>query len=428
MTRCATTSEVGSAPWRCGHSLSSESYDRLLRRAIFDCCQWHTPVDGRPALCPFPLLIEPGTWDQLAGWAEELAREALQAELELRQRPDLHGELGLPRVLRRLLRPRARTSEAGAEPRVIRFDFHWTTDGWCISEANTDVAGGYIEASGAARLMAPHYPGCHPAGDPAGALAVALAQRVGRGGKVGLMHLSVYVDDRQIMHYLAGRLAEQGVLPVLMDPTQLAWQRHAAWSTGAPEAGPLDLIFRFFPAEWLPLLPRRTDWPRLLDDGPTLVCNPVRAVLSQSKRFPLVWDRLATTLPTWRALLPQTQPPQHIAPAELDRWVLKPALGHEGQNIGIVGVTEADDWRRIHRRTWWRPRAWAAQRRFTPVGLATPEGLLYPCLGVYVIDGKAVGAYGRLARRPLIDNRSREVIVLLAPSTRDHVGEPRGNL
>ncbi len=34
--------------------------------------------------------------------------------------------------------------------------------------------------------------------------------------------------------------------------------------------------------------------------------NPGSAVLTESKRFPLVWDRLSTELPTWRRLLPAT--------------------------------------------------------------------------------------------------------------------------
>jgi hypothetical protein len=45
--------------------------------------------------------------------------------------------------------------------------------------------------------------------------------------------------------------------------------------------------------------------------------------------------------------------------------------------------------------------------------LATPDGPLYPSLGVYVIDGKAAGAYGRIGARRLIDDRSREIAVLV---------------
>ncbi len=227
------------------------------------------------------------------------------------------------------------------------------------------------------------------------------------------MHLTVHVDDRQIMLYLAERFAAAGLAPVLFDPTQLGC------------AGPFDLILRFFPAEWLPRLPWRTRWQRLID-GPMLVCNPVTAVLSQSKRFPLVWDRLTVPLPTWRALLPETRRPQHVPRGEEHRWVFKPALGHEGHHVGVHGVTAAAEWRSIRRRSWWNPRGWAAQRRFTPAALPTPDGPLYPCLGVYVVDGRAAGAFGRVSSRRLTDERSREIIVLIAPSRSEGSGHAAG--
>jgi glutathionylspermidine synthase len=412
MSKCATMPETAAAPWCCGRSLPPADAERVLRQAMFECCKWHTHIEDQPVLCPFPLVVEQPTWDWLQRQAEALARETLAAEQEIARRTDLHAELGLPWALRRRLR---RATANDSAPRVIRFDFHWTTDGWRISEANSDVAAGYIEASGVTALVAAHHPGLLPAGDPAGALAAMIAGRLGARGTVGLMHLTVHVDDRQIALYLARRFAEHGLVPILFDPTQLTWRGNRAWAVGAEHAGPLDLVFRFFPAEWLPRLPWRTRWHRLIEDRPTLVCNPVAAVLSQSKRFPLVWDRLATPLPTWRALLPETRSPRRVMPIEEDGWVLKPALGHEGHHIGIRGVTDAPEWECIRQWAHRSAGGWAAQRRFTPVALPTPEGVRYPCLGVYVIDGHAAGAYGRIANRPLIDERSREVVVLIAP-------------
>ena len=40
---------------------------------------------------------------------------------------------------------------------------------------------------------------------------------------------------------------------------------------------------------------------------------------------------------------------------------------------------------------------------------------MYPCLGVYVVDGQAAGAYGRMGRQPLINGRSREGVVFVEP-------------
>jgi glutathionylspermidine synthase len=151
--------------------------------------------------------------------------------------------------------------------------------------------------------------------------------------------------------------------------------------------------------------------------GLTPCCNPGYAILTQSKRFPLTWDRLSAALPTWRALLPQTRSPgREIDPADRG-WVYKPALGHEGRDIGMSDVTEPGDWARIRGAAVQDPGAWVVQRRFETLPLPTPQGPMYPCLGIYVIDGRAAGAYGRIGVRPLIDGRCREVAVLVRPGS-----------
>jgi hypothetical protein len=48
------------------------------------------------------------------------------------------------------------------------------------------------------------------------------------------------------------------------------------------------------------------------------------------------------------------------------------------------------------------------------VPVTTADGDVYPCLGVYTIDSRVVGAYGRLAPRPLIDSRASDAAVLQA--------------
>ncbi len=385
----------------------------MLQRAIFDCCKWHLQTQDRPVLCSFPLVPTVSTWAHLSGLATALARETLAAEEELLQRSELHDRLGLPSALRRCLRgiPKAAPTPGGV--RAMRFDFHWTTTGWRISEANTDVAGGWIEASGVTALLAADYPDCQPAGDPAGVLSDAILRVVGPGAMVGLMHLTIFSEDRQIMLYLARRLQERGLTPSLFSPEQLGWDRGQARVQSAWYSGPVALVFRFFPAEWLPRLPARTGWQNFLAGGRSAVCNPAYAVLTQSKRFPLVWDDLSTPLPTWRALLPATWSPRDVAGELEDGWVLKPALGHEGDSVAMPGVSDPADWQQIRRTALKNPDAWAAQQRFETLPLATPEGPTYPCLGIYVIDGRVAGAFGRLAARPLIDAESQEVVVLI---------------
>ncbi len=191
--------------------------------------------------------------------------------------------------------------------------------------------------------------------------------------------------------------------------------------TADPRAAPPAAIVRFFPAEWLPNLPRASGWPHFFVGGATPQCNPATALLTQSKRWPLVWDQLELALPAWRRYQPATHDPRAVDWRHRDDWVLKPALGRVGEAVGLAGVTPPRLWRSIRRAARWFPAGWVAQRRFEAVPLSGPHGPAYPCVGVFVQEGTVTGVYGRVARQPLIDSHARDVAVLVerdAPSPR----------
>jgi hypothetical protein len=193
---------VSSCPLALGPPLPPASFAAIRRQAVFACCKWDPQIEDVSVLAPFPLVLAADTWQELATAAEALAAEALAAEAEILLRPELHAPLGLPAAFGRVLRRAARHRATTAAGRVVRFDFHPTADGWRISEANADVPGGFNEASGFARLMAPHYAGCAPAGDPAARLADAAERAGGPGGLTALVHATAYADDRQVMEFL----------------------------------------------------------------------------------------------------------------------------------------------------------------------------------------------------------------------------------
>jgi glutathionylspermidine synthase len=237
---------------------------------------------------------------------------------------------------------------------------------------------------------------------------------------VALVHATAYSDDRQVMSYLAERLAAAGARPELVSPAHLRWERGRARLEAEWTRHPVDLIVRFFPSEWLPTLLRSTGWPHYFAGARTAMSNPAAALLTQSKRFPLVWPDLATPLPTWRAVLPETRDPRHTVRREPDGWVLKPALGRVGEDVAIPGLTPPADWRKAARAARRYPDHWIAQRRFESTGLPVNGATLYPCVGVFTVDHRVVGAYGRLATRPLTDWRAQDAAVLaLAPHGRN---------
>ena len=296
----------------------------------------------------------------------------------------------------------------------MRFDFHFTRDGWRISEANSDVPGGLNEAAGLPPLMLPHYAGTSPVGDPVAAYVDAIAACAPRRGVVALVHATAYSDDQQMMVCLARRLEAAGLSAHLASPMHVTWQDHDAWLDAAWWRGRLDVIVRFFPADWLEGLSSATNWPHFFAGARTPLSNPGTAILTQTKRFPLVWDALDTSMPTWRRLLPETRDPREAGWAGSDEWILKPALGRVGEGVGMVGLVERKEMRRIERGARWWPGAWIAQRRFETLPIEIGGERRFPCLGVYTVDGRVTGAYARMSATPLIDARAVDAALLAA--------------
>ena len=172
----------------------------------------------------------------------------------------------------------------------------------------------------------------------------------------------------------------------------------------------LSAVFRFLPADWLPRLERASEWQRIFQPGPTLWVNPGSTILTQSKRFPLVWPELHARLATWKSLLPETRSPRR---AFGEHWVLKPALAHEGYRVGMPGITDERDYLRIRLESRLMASRWVAQRRFHAAAIATPDGPRFPCVGSYVVNGRPAGLYGRLAVKPVIDDKAQDVVVLV---------------
>jgi hypothetical protein len=188
--------------WRGGEALDAGAFAALRRAMIFDGGKWDPQNEAGEALARYPIVLGPDDWQRLASLAERLERETLAAEREIASRPELLRGLPLPRRLRRALAAAAvRPREGG--PRFTRYDFHATPDGWRISEANTDVPGGFLESCGLARLVQDTVAGARPPGDSTRALVAALAATTSAGADVALVHATAYVDDRQVMLHLA---------------------------------------------------------------------------------------------------------------------------------------------------------------------------------------------------------------------------------
>lgn len=396
---------------RAGPSLDAASFSEIRRQAVLHGCKWDSQVGDINTLAPFPLVISSSTWRDLGIQAERLTAEAIAAEEEISQRPDLIAELGLPRALQKVLADETPLTPAAG--RVMRFDFHNTPEGWKISEANSDVPGGFSEASHFTSLMAGEFPGLHPPGDPATVWIEALAQAVGPNGLIALLSAPGYMEDHQVIAFLARRLCENGCQAHLAKPEQIVWRSGTAHLETAWHSGPVNAIVKFYQAEWLSRLPAKHEWKYFFRGGKTPVANPALAIISESKRFPLVWDKLSTELLTWRSLLPETRDPREAPWSRDETWILKTAMCNNGDTVSIRELMKPADWLRTRLAVQFAPENWVAQRRFESVPISTPAGPRHVCVGVYTVNGTATGAYTRLSEKAVIDFAAVDVALLL---------------
>jgi len=400
-------------PLGAGSLLPEEVWQAVRLQTIFGCCKWDVQSEDQCVLARFPLQLAQSEWRRLANRAEALSTEALAAEQEIMHREELHGRLGLPRGVRKALRHFEEPDRCMGAARVMRFDFHFTDQGWRVSEVNADVPGGFIEASGFTELMSAAYGMTTAPPNPAQAYAEAVFNATHPGALVGLVHATGYTDDRQVMEYISSEIRARGMKTCMLSPAHLQWRTGRAQITCNFATGWPDLLVRFFPADWLPNLGDRNFWWGYFRGGQTPMSNPGSALLIQTKRFPLVWDDLATPLPTWRALMPETRCPGEASDLWSGDWVLKPALGRVGEGVTIPGVSRVEQLAHVKLDVRLHPSAWVAQRRFQVIPVNVEGQQYYPCLGIFTVDGRAAGAYGRVAKKRLIDGDAQDAAVLL---------------
>jgi len=393
---------------RCTEPLPTRRHREIVRHMMLDGGKWDAQVGDVAVLAPFALVLPRQVWVMLAAEAEELTRELFVLEQALLHRPALWPRLGVPARVRRALEKEQPWTPSAA--RVMRFDFHPTTDGWRISEVNSDVPGGFNEASTFTALVAEDFPGFRPAGDPLGALADALAAQARHLPRMALLAAPGHPADLQVVHGLATALRQRGVEAIPARPEQLSWSDGRAYLASGSERQPIGVIYRFFNAEWLARI-AGDGWHPLFRGGLTPVCNPAAAVLSESKRLPLLWAELGMPVPTWSRLLPVNRPARTAAGS--GNWLLKGAYSNNGESVLGRGWRSRPGFGGAMLHAMIRPGSWVAQRRFDSLALPTPEGPMHPCLGVYTVEGRTTGIYARLSPQPMIDYLARDVAVLV---------------
>jgi glutathionylspermidine synthase len=391
--------------------IPKDKYSEYRYNTIFNAYKWDPQVGDQNTLAEHVVLMDRETAHQLEMWAERLSEETMGMEEALAGRLSLAKKLGLPRKIIKAAE-RLTSYDRCQNIRLMRFDFHPTTEGWAVSEVNSDVPGGFAEASVLPEMASRYFNGYGPGRHFGESLLQAFKERVKEDGRIAFVHATSYSDDRQVMEFLSDYFQDHGYRTVFAAPDHIRWENRKAVCIIEGEEGPIDGIARFFPLEWLTGLPRKSDW-RGYYDCVTPSCNHPIAIMTQSKRLPLVWDELGVDIPTWKSLLPDTRDSKAVKPQDTD-WIYKPALGRVGDGISIKEAIAAKEHTKIIKAVRRYPRGWVAQKKFISQPLADINGdSFHLCLGVFTVNGKSAGFYGRISPYPRIDERAKDIPILV---------------
>jgi hypothetical protein len=218
----------------------------------------------------------------------------------------------------------------------------------------------------------------------------------------------------QVILFLRGLLEARGLTTVVGHARHLHGGRNAIVFRGEQYDGGIAAVVRFYQAEWLSTLRSYGALEALFVGKGTPVTNSGAAVLTESKRLPLVWDRLRASTDAFRSAMPEAREPRD-APwwTEPDRWVIKGTYSNTGDVVIFPDRCSRRQRLALAVRIAAQPTAFVAQRRFHTTPVESPRGATQPCIGVYTIDGRVAGAYARLATSNVVDGSAIDVACLV---------------
>ena len=141
--------------------IPADYYSEYRYEAIFRAYKWDPQVEDHNTVADHAVLLDRATARQLEEWAEKLTDETMRMEESIKGRPELIKKLGFPRAVEKAI-GRMDHYDPAKHIRLMRFDFHPTTEGWAVSEVNSDVPGGLAEASVLPAIAQRCFPGYIP--------------------------------------------------------------------------------------------------------------------------------------------------------------------------------------------------------------------------------------------------------------------------
>lgn len=392
--------------------IPEERYYDYRLDLMFDCYKWDPQFVDNNTIAKYALVISQKEHEEISDFTRRLDYETRQAEELINNNMTLTAKLKLSKILQKeILKMNNYNSEKHV--RLMRYDFHPTVEGkWAVSEVNSDVPGGFAEAS----LMpqkAINILGNYKYINFGEILIKAISDKLGQSGRIMLVHCTSYSDDRQVMQFLGDSLQEKGFEVIYAAADHLKFIEKKAYSILDGNEGYVDAIVRFTPVEWLIQMKTR-NWHGYFSTE-TLSCNHPVAIYAQTKRFPFIWNELeenGVSMKMWRELLPNTL---EVRDAKgLEGYIYKPVYGRVGENISIKEACTDSEYVKILKEVKKHPQKYIAQKKFESQKLQGINGEeFHVCLGSYAVEGEHAGYYARISPTPRIDSNAADIPVLI---------------
>lgn len=389
-------------------------YNEYKLDVMLDCYKWDPQFCDNNTVAKYALVLSEKEHEELKLLTEKLIKETTEAENFLNKNLKYTKALEIPNKFRSDIKS-MKNYNPDKHIRLMRFDFHPTLENkWAVSEVNSDVPGGFAEATLMNRKSLEYLSNENYYAISFGDfLADAIKKKVRQGGRIMLVHCTSYSDDRQVMQFLGDKLSSIGYEVIYAADDQLKFENGKAISILNNREGEVDGIIRFSPLEWVADM-KTKNWHGYFDTE-TVSCNHPIAILAQTKRFPFVWDLLESKgidLSTWRKLLPETL---EVNDKKVDdKFIYKPVYGRVGENISIKEACKDDEYKKILKDVKRHPKKYLAQKKFNSRPLTNEGGEeFHVCIGSYGVENSHAGYYARISRSPRIDSYAADIPVLI---------------
>jgi hypothetical protein len=377
----------------------------LLRRLSQEHGKWDVFVEGRPAVLAEPMILSRADHDELARLTLALTDLVDRTAALCRGKPAYLDELAFSSADKAGFR--AEDGPGRGEPHgVTRVDFLPAADGrWIACELNTDAPGGHCETDGLNRLVAEKHPHLR---DP-NRLGEAIVERVRVAAtgepKVGILTATGYAEDVQIAHYLRRVFTQAGIRCVIGSPENVGF----LWDRAHLFGEPVDVLYRYFPAEWFGELVNRSRLLWAHRNRLFGMINGFSCLAGQSKNVFAFWRRHAAELtgPDNALVERHTPATAYYDPARLEEYLrdrrrlaVKRAWGRMGEHVLIGREYDDAEWADVLAESVAEPNEWTVQE-FVPARTVEIGGRVWtPCVGVYRVGGRVSGFMTRLSAGP----------------------------